>query len=72
MRYEPKSSPSTVMMGIAALRSAWRTITVFSASPFARAVRTKSLPMASSIALRVIRARKAMERMPSAMAGRMR
>jgi hypothetical protein len=57
------------MIGISAFRSAWRASTTRSRSPFARAVRMKSLPITSSIADRVMRARNAIERVPNASAG---
>ena len=70
VRYAPKSSPSTVMIGISALRSAWRTDDDALAQPLrARRAHEVARRATSSIAERVMRARNAIERMPSASAG---
>ncbi len=57
------------MIGSSALRSACRPMTRRSPSPLARAVRTKSDGRISSIAPRVMRARNAIDRVPSVSAG---
>ena len=51
----PNRSPSTLAIGTAALRSTWRTATGEGPSPLARAVRTWSCPIVSSIRARVRR-----------------
>src|SRR5207249_2806426 len=65
----PVSSPNTVITGTSAVRKPCRSTTARSGNPLARAVRMKSLDSTSSIAARVMRARKAIDRMPSVTAG---
>src|ERR1700687_1080604 len=57
------------MIGINALRRAWRQITTFHGTPLARAVRTSSSDRTSSIAERVTRVTYAAEIRPRLIAG---
>ena len=61
-----------VITGMRELRSAWRTITVLSCSPFDLAVRTKSWPTTSVIVVRVYRASTALMGIARAITGRAR
>ena len=66
---KPICRPISVVTGTSALRSAWRSTTRRSFRPLARAVRTCSAPIASSTAVRVMRATEPTNTPPRVSAG---